>query len=495
MTSSPDRPRYFGLDCLRATAMLLGVVYHAMLFRGFVSAGPPGQIGPPGMSGASGWLQDWLHSFRMPLFFLISGFFSAMMFEKYGVGKYVRRRWTRIGVPLVVGLFTFVPAYILTRDAVSSRPAGSGGMPFGPPPGRGNGALNPPPGFGPGGQSPGGPNDIAFGPPPGGIGTPFGADGKVSERIFGSSDRYFHLNHLWFLWYLLVFVTLTPPVVWCLDRIVRVAILTRAADWLGRWFTGPILFPVALGLVGVPALVAAAGPFGRGLGLSLAIFRGFPDFLWQLDPDMGFYAIDFLAGWWLYRQRMALPTLAKLWLLNLIVGIAAFSTAMWLNPRFGPPGSAPATLSDSARMAGLALYSLGSAFTAVGLLGVFQRFFDRPTRTGRYLADTALWVYLAHQPLVIVGLAVVGPLGWPWWAQTAMVSVGAVAFGLLLFEAIVRPTPLIHLFGPAGRSSPDRDSSQNAVQCEANTHQDDPITPPADLNDLRVTSQAKIAHG
>jgi glucan biosynthesis protein C len=70
--------------------MLLGVVYHTLLFRMFTEGFTPGTMGG---SGPSRWIQDWLHSFRMPLSFLISGFFGRMMLEKYGTRDYLRRRW------------------------------------------------------------------------------------------------------------------------------------------------------------------------------------------------------------------------------------------------------------------------------------------------------------------------------------------------------------------------------------------------------------------
>ena len=69
--------------------------------------GPPG---PMGMGGPSRYLQDWLHSFRMPLFFLISGFFGRMMLEKYGTGNTCGSDGCGSECPLLVGMFTFGPA-------------------------------------------------------------------------------------------------------------------------------------------------------------------------------------------------------------------------------------------------------------------------------------------------------------------------------------------------------------------------------------------------
>ena len=132
--ASATSMRYHALDRVRAVAMLLGVVYHSILFRMFAGGGGP--PGPMGASDGSRWFSDWLHSFRMPLFFLISGFFGRMMLQKYGTLGYLRKRWQRIAVPLFVGIFTFSPLYILAREAVGGPgPMPFGGGPGGPPPG------------------------------------------------------------------------------------------------------------------------------------------------------------------------------------------------------------------------------------------------------------------------------------------------------------------------------------------------------------------------
>ena len=104
-------PRYHALDCVRVTAMFLGIFYHLQ----FMSTGGFGLGGFPGFGGAGmgatfdpkGTVDAWLHSFRMPLFFMISGFFASMMLLKYGIWKYLARRWWRIGAPLAVAFFGF----------------------------------------------------------------------------------------------------------------------------------------------------------------------------------------------------------------------------------------------------------------------------------------------------------------------------------------------------------------------------------------------------
>jgi glucan biosynthesis protein C len=208
---------------------------------------------------------------------------------------------------------------------------------------------------------------------------------------------------------------------------------------------------MALGLTGGLALLLAPSQFG-GWSLTLAsgIFRGVPDFLFHLEPDQPFYLAYFLAGWWLHRDRDALPEVARAWMPYLLAGLAAHSASIALHTIY-------AGGSGLIRLGGYALYGVGSTYTALGFLAFFQRYLNRPSRVGRYLSDTALWVYLVHLPLMRPFLAAVTPMGLPWWLEGALVVAMTTAAALLLFEVIIRPTPLMTVFGPGGtprRQSP-----------------------------------------
>jgi glucan biosynthesis protein C len=459
--NAPLEPnRFHALDRVRALAMLLGVVYHTLLFRMFTGGGEmPNPMAPPS---ASTILSNWLHSFRMPLFFLIAGFFARMMLLKYGMKEFLRKRWWRIGLTLVIGMFTFGPIYVFTRDMVA-RPPNFGGGGMGPPgamprPPRPDGAdlkldnagQRPPspPAFGPGpGRGPGRPGFRPGGPPP--FGPP---GGGVADRIFGPFTKYVQLNHLWFLWYLLVFITVAPfltqGVAWLVPRKLRET-GDQSSLRLVRWGMAPLILAVA----STPLLLMTRPMFGWFLGLAPAIFRAFPDFVFHLDPDMAFYFAYFLTGWWLHRERIGLPGVARAWLPNLLIGLGAFWIASGLEFQARQEADPLAMMTGSGggniKVLAYAIYCLGSACTSFAFIGVFLRYLDYPSRTWRYLADTALWVYLIHQPLVLIGLAGVRPFNLPWWALTAVVSTFTVVVSLVLYEAIIRPTPLVRLFGPA----------------------------------------------
>ena len=50
-----------------------------------------------------------IHGFRMPVFFLLSGFFTALLWQRRGLRQLAIQRLKRIGLPLAIGAFTVIP--------------------------------------------------------------------------------------------------------------------------------------------------------------------------------------------------------------------------------------------------------------------------------------------------------------------------------------------------------------------------------------------------
>jgi peptidoglycan/LPS O-acetylase OafA/YrhL len=120
--------RRHDLDALRAFAMLLGLVLHgAMAFMPF-----PWIVQDTQKTPAVGLLVAVIHGFRMPLFFVMSGFFTAMLWQKRGAASMLWQRWVRVFVPCMLGLVTLLPATewvaVWSREAVArqNRVAGAG---------------------------------------------------------------------------------------------------------------------------------------------------------------------------------------------------------------------------------------------------------------------------------------------------------------------------------------------------------------------------------
>ena len=115
---TPPSLRRHDLDALRAAAMLLGLAYHAALP---FAAGFPWLVRDVSQSRGLYLFQAASHGFRMPLFFLLSGFFTAMMWRKRGLKALLKQRFQRILLPCLLGLVTVVPATMwLSGKAVQS---------------------------------------------------------------------------------------------------------------------------------------------------------------------------------------------------------------------------------------------------------------------------------------------------------------------------------------------------------------------------------------
>ncbi len=118
--------RLSDLDALRAVAMLLGIVLHGALsfFPSFWIVTDRQQ------NPAFGILVSAIHGFRMPLFFVMSGFFSAMLLSRRGRASLVKHRFFRVFLPLLVGMFTITPATTwISAVAMSSAAVKSGSAP------------------------------------------------------------------------------------------------------------------------------------------------------------------------------------------------------------------------------------------------------------------------------------------------------------------------------------------------------------------------------
>lgn len=110
--------RRHDLDALRALAMLLGIALHAAL--AYVGAG--WVVSDERASKTLGHLIPAIHGFRMPLFFLLSGFFTAMLWQRRGLTGLLTQRSRRILLPLAIACVTILPAmWAVSEWAISQR--------------------------------------------------------------------------------------------------------------------------------------------------------------------------------------------------------------------------------------------------------------------------------------------------------------------------------------------------------------------------------------
>ena len=94
--------RIHSLDFLRAFALLMGVLLHVLML--FLE---PFDGSEPRLGASIVFI--WIHTWRMPLFMLLAGFFTALSLSKRDTGNYALNRLIRLGVPLLL-LWSVIPA-------------------------------------------------------------------------------------------------------------------------------------------------------------------------------------------------------------------------------------------------------------------------------------------------------------------------------------------------------------------------------------------------
>jgi len=381
MSSSETRPseRLHGLDALRGTALLLGVVLHASM--AYIPA-PVWIATDDQTSAGAGVLFFAIHLFRMTTFFLIAGLFAHMMLQRRGVRGFVKDRTSRIG-GVLFGLwwvvFPAIVAVLIWKAAIDN----GGSLPTNAP------------------------------PPP------------------AMTLQNFPLTHLWFLWVLLILyaamLVLRAPF----------AVLDRNGGW-GRMIdrlTGALIGPWT------PALLAAPLALSLYIFPNWMPWFGVPTPDTGLIPNtpalIGFGAA-FGLGFLLDRRRDLLVRIERLWPVFTVVALGTGAAAMVMA---GGPVPVLAPMSDPDMKATMAaIYALAVFASTFAVISLALRFTSGHSAIRRYLADASYWVYIVHLPLVMAGQLLLLDAPWPWFAKLAVVVGGVMGVSLVTYELLVRHT-------------------------------------------------------
>lgn len=111
MNSVPAQREYF-LDSIRAWLMLLGIPFHISLIYS-------SHTWHVNSADSSWWLtvfNDFIHAFRMQVFFVISGYFSYMLFLRYPLKRWWKARVERVGIPMLTAIpLLTLPQFIMLQ--------------------------------------------------------------------------------------------------------------------------------------------------------------------------------------------------------------------------------------------------------------------------------------------------------------------------------------------------------------------------------------------
>lgn len=357
--------------------MLLGIVLHGSqmymtMHVAFDYYRDP--MASPVMDG----LLIFINTFRMPVFFFMSGFFTALLYQRHSMLGMLGNRFKRIVLPFLVLLPPL--ALILSLQWISASQLLE------------TGALG---------------LDYSYVPYP--------------------HLLYNNTHHLWFLYYLMIILVGVVAVVWIWERFPA-----ASKDQLGKLFSGidaggPLII-IALGLVaGWMALPTYFGRIGGGI-----VFQPY----W---PAIAFYGLCFWAGWGLWYRQAALVTLERRCWLYLMLGTASFVIGLAAFFTQGDRGTPSFTLLHPVLALG---NGLSVAFYIAGLTGLFSRYFSNFNPRIRYLSDSAYWVYILHQSALLAFAVPMYHWQIPAELKFLIVCVGTILICLWTYDLFVRNTML-----------------------------------------------------
>ncbi|MEK7406732.1 MAG: acyltransferase family protein [Acidobacteriota bacterium] len=377
MIANTGNDRYHGLDALRASMMLLGIFIHTAC--AYSNLPDTWWYYDQRRSAFYDFSVLFIHLFRMPVFYVMAGFFGALLYGRRGPLGFMRNRAMRVVVPLLGGmLILFPPMQFLGSVSWHLRHGDTDPL---------AGAVE------------------------------FIGSGRFLERIFPM--------HLWFLQYL-VYLSIAALMAM---PILESPVARRFREASGAWFRRAVLSDWRAVVFALPTLATMCL-------LKYGILEAPQD----LAPDgqnLLAYGVFYFFGWALYAHRDLLAELRQGAWTAMAAGVAASGANAWFAA--GQLAILPAT-NTPLILGTAATGALACWFLIFGFIGLFLRYLSRPSVVFRYLSDSAYWLYLIHPPLLVVLQMAVGAMPWSAHLKAAFVLLAATPLLLLSYHFLVRPT-------------------------------------------------------
>jgi glucans biosynthesis protein C len=251
-------------------------------------------------------------------------------------------------------------------------------------------------------------------------------------HVPGGSAFGFEPSFLWFLWYLLLIDGAAVSIYLLAPRFLK-----RAGDRFSALIARPLggiallAIPTALALWSAPNWVSApANTFVPEL------------------PILAYNALFFGLGATLYVHRDLVVAANR----NVWAWVACAVASTGLAGAFSLHNSAYASR-PTVHGAALLIYAIATWTSLIALVGLADRYLNRPRPALRYMADSSYWIYLSHMPAMVLVAAVVGATTLGTAPQFLLVTAGSLTVSLLTYPLFVRYTVIGRILnGPRARS-------------------------------------------
>lgn len=378
------------MDNLRAFAMLLGIFFHAALAYSpslkeiWLTASPQNSV-------IVDFVAFFSHSFRMPLFFLIAGFFTALLIQKRGIAAMIKNRLLRITLPFAIFLPLLILAFVLLIGWATENVQAKSPM-------LGLIAMM--------AQYPDAP------PPP------------------------LTTMHLWFLYQLTFFCIATAIVV----KFIKF-------DWMSRIINMPKLFLLLGPLLLVPALITQHAPIPAP--------EQFMPQLWSFGFFGLFFMFGyglFSHQFFLDKLRPYVWLMLATSIVAYILFFELFPRHTTMQEIMAVMATPP---SIDLKQAGLAtLQAYISVFMSLALLIVGRSLFNNQNDSMKLIADSSYWIYIIHLPVLWLIQFYLLDKEWPLLVEFLLSSFGTLLIGLISYLILVQRTPIGWLLNGKKKSRP-----------------------------------------
>jgi fucose 4-O-acetylase-like acetyltransferase len=383
------RLHYF--DYLRVFAVFIGLCFHAAMpfttaefYYWYVKS-----------NNTSVFIDNILmlaHIYYMPLFFLIAGYFSSQIYQKYSWRGLIHNRASRIGLPFLILMLILIPLH--TQDVfyfIYNQQLSHGiAIPTGP----------------------------AFA-------------GWITSQIrmmhqSGDLWRFYNNNGAyWFLYYLLWYYVIALLLEWMIYGLNKI-LSDNIKQKVYFIFTIIYLNPLVIGMI-------LFGLLSYSQIWYLAISYKF------LPPlhIILFYAVFFLMGWFMQRQN-SIETCTKHCVIYFLTAICIFLPIFYMfhvyNTDYGNPHY---TLY---KMASLFFYSLIGSYLIFSTIGLTIRYLNKDNPVIRYLANSSYWLYISQIPVVLFAQIIIVRMNWPMIIQFSCTLLFSIIVLLPVYQYMVRHT-------------------------------------------------------
>jgi glucan biosynthesis protein C len=325
--------RIYSLDSLRAILMLMGIIFHTTLTYQVEFPEGWGLQDPMGGHIFNDFVTDLVHAFRMQHFFLIAGFFGAMLFYDRGPISIIKNRFSRLVLPFAVFILLLYPTVNFARYYT----------------------------------------ELAFST----------SDNPLRSALskFSFPDSFIPITtkHLWFLYYLILFTTVSIFLGLIFKKLRFLSSnISKAFGWLMHQTIYRLLI-----LSGTTFII-----------YSLINPETIDNSFFYFTPNVSvfiFYFFFYLVGWILFKSKHLLNTMMRFDWLFTILGLILFSVHFFMKE----------SINEEIPLK-LLIKSLTTWLFIFGITGLFIRYGSNFSARMRYISDASYWVYLLHLPLTLL---------------------------------------------------------------------------------------------